>query len=376
MDVYHPQFELLGQKHLPRVRLDSLAKKRSKELPKHWSEAQLFCKGQSRYIVRRAREASDHVVVSKPSSRESSSSSSVLALMNLLPPFFPNTNYLGDDEHDENQRKYWFLVLGGGLFTLNKPSAKLSAKERATKREELAFERNLMKLEVDDVPLPLYADDTPPPSPAIKAEASLLPHPSQSKRRATSPIKDSPQPGARVGHRLLSRSPSVTSISSISSTSSISATTASGFGSSASTAGRRGRGAPPLASGVGPSASTAGRSGRSAPPLPPPVPVLKHSKKSRAPTAAQAAALNARSIADSVERARLAADYTAAREQEAATPSARLLYNTTTKKIYEDAYNSHSEMGVREMGKKETVQVVEWQDVVRFCAGQTGRMGK
>jgi hypothetical protein len=39
--------------------------------------------------------------------------------MGCNPPFFPNSkNYEDDDEHDENARKLWFLILGIGLFTL------------------------------------------------------------------------------------------------------------------------------------------------------------------------------------------------------------------------------------------------------------------
>lgn len=46
----------------------------------------------------------------------SASVSSLLMLCEL--PFFPNTgNYVADDEHDTNPRKYWFLVLDVGLFT-------------------------------------------------------------------------------------------------------------------------------------------------------------------------------------------------------------------------------------------------------------------
>lgn len=32
-------------------------------------------------------------------------------------PFHPNLNYLSDNEHDQNHRKFWFLVFGVGLFT-------------------------------------------------------------------------------------------------------------------------------------------------------------------------------------------------------------------------------------------------------------------
>ncbi|KAJ7140862.1 hypothetical protein C8R44DRAFT_866548 [Mycena epipterygia] len=53
----------------------------------------------------------------------------------------------------------------------------------------------------------------------------------------------------------------------------------------------------------------------------------------------------------------------------AASPSARLLYNNTTRKIYKDA-----EKAVREMVTTETVQVVECEDVVGYCAGQGGKM--
>ncbi|KAJ7475643.1 hypothetical protein FB451DRAFT_1173672 [Mycena latifolia] len=43
----------------------------------------------------------------------------LFALMPYDPPFFPNLyNYVDDAEHDSNARKFWFLVLGRGLFTL------------------------------------------------------------------------------------------------------------------------------------------------------------------------------------------------------------------------------------------------------------------
>jgi hypothetical protein len=38
MDVYYPQFALHSKKYLPGLRLDALAKKRSRELLKQWSE--------------------------------------------------------------------------------------------------------------------------------------------------------------------------------------------------------------------------------------------------------------------------------------------------------------------------------------------------
>jgi hypothetical protein len=28
-----------------------------------------------------------------------------------------NTNYISDTDHDENSRKFWFLVFGRGLYT-------------------------------------------------------------------------------------------------------------------------------------------------------------------------------------------------------------------------------------------------------------------
>ncbi|KAJ6522143.1 hypothetical protein DFH09DRAFT_1097392 [Mycena vulgaris] len=34
-------------------------------------------------------------------------------------PVFTNTNYVSDHDHDTNKRKFWFLVLALGLFTLN-----------------------------------------------------------------------------------------------------------------------------------------------------------------------------------------------------------------------------------------------------------------
>ncbi|KAJ7124515.1 hypothetical protein C8R44DRAFT_734988 [Mycena epipterygia] len=52
-----------------------------------------------------------------------------------------------------------------------------------------------------------------------------------------------------------------------------------------------------------------------------------------------------------------------------ASPSAQLLYNNTTHKIYKDA-----EKAVREMATTETVQVVECKDVVGYCAGQGRKM--
>ncbi|KAJ7083936.1 hypothetical protein B0H15DRAFT_951691 [Mycena belliarum] len=38
IDLYLPEFEAQGKKHLPGLRLDALARKRSKELETHWSE--------------------------------------------------------------------------------------------------------------------------------------------------------------------------------------------------------------------------------------------------------------------------------------------------------------------------------------------------
>ncbi|KAJ6517562.1 hypothetical protein DFH09DRAFT_1332361 [Mycena vulgaris] len=43
-------------------------------------------------------------------------------------PFFPNANnYVDDGEHDKNSRKYWYLVLREGLFTLKSDADALSA---------------------------------------------------------------------------------------------------------------------------------------------------------------------------------------------------------------------------------------------------------
>ncbi|KAJ7858848.1 hypothetical protein B0H14DRAFT_3447061 [Mycena olivaceomarginata] len=50
---------------------------------------------------------------------------------------------------------------------------------------------------------------------------------------------------------------------------------------------------------------------------------------------------------------------------------ARLLYNSSTRKIYKDA-----EKAVKEMGLEDTVQVVDCEDLVGYCAGKAGKMGK
>ncbi|KAJ6555626.1 hypothetical protein DFH09DRAFT_1084800 [Mycena vulgaris] len=43
-------------------------------------------------------------------------------------PFFPNANnYVDDGEHDKNSRKYWYLILREGLFTLKSDADALSA---------------------------------------------------------------------------------------------------------------------------------------------------------------------------------------------------------------------------------------------------------
>ncbi|KAJ7115047.1 hypothetical protein C8R44DRAFT_740366 [Mycena epipterygia] len=55
----------------------------------------------------------------------------------------------------------------------------------------------------------------------------------------------------------------------------------------------------------------------------------------------------------------------------AESPSTRLLYNSSTRTLYKDMKKA-----VREMAIEETMQVVDCEDVVGYCAGKTGKMGE
>ncbi|KAJ7071765.1 hypothetical protein B0H15DRAFT_807008 [Mycena belliarum] len=396
IDLYYPQFEIYGKKHLPGLRLDKLATESTEyHLP-------------------------------------------IVGLIGVA-------NYEDDDEHDGNPRKFWFVILGEGLFTLNcrsdadlvanadsilmfftrhqatkswraycnqshldghhsaqappppaprassfaargqsAPAARSSsrlpvhsgvkppisvkkAQRRKTMPKKEEDDTKYVPLFDDDTPpqsptpkyAPLYDDDMPPQSPAPTVEHIPAP-PAERKRSVCAMSSMPPQLGSRrtrprPSPPSLGRSPSISSISSLSS---MSATTADVAMSSVSMVGR-------------------GRAFKTTPgPLPqsPAPPVRKHFKKSLAPSAVERARMEAESISASAARAALAADYTAARElaaQEAQSPSARLLFNKTTRTFYEDA-----EMAFREMAKRETVQVVDCEDVVEFCARLDRKTGQ
>ncbi|KAJ7075099.1 hypothetical protein B0H15DRAFT_956758 [Mycena belliarum] len=335
------------------------------------------------------------------------------------PPFFPNSkNYEDDDEHDENNHKFWYVILGRGLFTLKSdadlladedeilifftrsqavrtwtaycrkehlngrhtikpppagrgqsaPAFRASSRQpfrsvskspavsRAIKKEVRSKAMPKKEEDSDEHYLPLYADDSPPLSPApsrplLPANETLPLSPTHEavplysnkrpvgalglgsvsapfppRRTRLRPSPSSPE-RARLTPPLAERAHSI----SISSESSLSASTADVQMASASRVGGRTR--TPL----------------HAPPQPATAPVKKHFKKSLAPSA--------------TARAKTV--------PQAQSPSARLLYNPSTRTFYEDA-----EMAVREMVKKDTVQVVECEDVAQFCAGLHGKTGR
>ncbi|KAJ7455144.1 hypothetical protein FB451DRAFT_1184471 [Mycena latifolia] len=289
---------------------------------------------------------------------------------------YPNAaNYVSDAEHDRSVRKYWFLVLGKGLFTKNnnngtatpgtpaavkrepslpmKPVTGLSVKRGATapvkhnacvspkrgvtapiqvKREASAPGKAKARSprplplylnasdddEHLDVMLPLYRDDSPPCD--------------KSRKRSVEGMA-SPWAGAKRGR---------------------------GAGGSRASASDR-----------VPSASA--RRPLSTAPSQSPGPAISPSISSASSISAATATSSASAAAPRRVAHAAVAHLQAAVSNESASSSrsasTRLLYNSVKRRLYKDA-----EKAVQEMELQDSVQVVDCADVVEFCAGKSGKM--
>ncbi|KAJ7139154.1 hypothetical protein C8R44DRAFT_727263 [Mycena epipterygia] len=128
-------------------------------------------------------------------------------------PFFPNAgNYVADDEHDNNPRKYWFLVLGVGLFTKKtdadahcKPDSLiiLYTKEHARRRWEAFCRRRHTHDLADTVS---SGEEGSLPSARASRSCARRPPPAQSVRPAP-PAKTPPR--AKTPPHAKHRSPNV-----------------------------------------------------------------------------------------------------------------------------------------------------------------------
>ncbi|KAJ6496850.1 hypothetical protein DFH09DRAFT_1337060 [Mycena vulgaris] len=349
-------------------------------------------------------------------------------------PFFPNAgNYVNDNKHDTNPRKFWFLVLSRGLFTkkadadpLCEPDEILITFTKAQARR-LWISNSRERHSHDDDDKDEGRDDSAarasrasPPShtstsfPSSHASRPSRPAPTTSATKAKSsaalrtgrgvstpvkreasapakvmheasmPVRLEPRPprklplyldssssddddAGRVGEemmvKMMVRDDSPPSARISSSKQSICPTT-----TTPTATGKRTRGRHIFS----PSPSRAKGHATSGP-LPPPL-SPSVSSTSSVSTATTAESSASRADVCRVPRnaaAQLTADASSASASggSASTCLPCLLYNTAKRTLYKDA-----EKAVLEMGLKDSVQVVDCAEVVKFCAGQSAKM--
>ncbi|KAJ6600450.1 hypothetical protein DFH09DRAFT_1302922 [Mycena vulgaris] len=98
-------------------------------------------------------------------------------------PFHPNcSNYTDDDEHDENSRKFWFLILDCGLFTKKSDADLIEGDEVliffTRKKAEECWAQHCSRYHdqtdlahQDDPPKPLAPGPSSPAPPSLRVEA-------------------------------------------------------------------------------------------------------------------------------------------------------------------------------------------------------------
>ncbi|KAJ7337608.1 hypothetical protein DFH08DRAFT_964579 [Mycena albidolilacea] len=334
-------------------------------------------------------------------------------------PFFPHaTNFVDDDEHDRNARKFWFLVLGVGLFTKKTEADQhcdpddvliFFTKELARRRWSAYCRKRHthddFDVEEDDESEDSSIDDlapTPPPAPPRSASVKLKPAATRvvsvkPASRTASAKPSSPVYPSTPAKRPISTKPPVSvKREGVSVKREVKQVMLPLFMDDSPPTRARGRTSASIAS--SPSASPARSPGPSPTLLPAISPSVSSvssistatsvaSHQGRAPStvtstagAAPAHTSLPPNAAPSASRAKSTARPTlhhfgggssTGRSSASESSSARLLYNSSTRKIYKDA-----EKAVKEMGLEDTVQVVDCEDLVGYCAGKAGKMGE